>query len=147
MAPTIDRNGAVHAANGQYTFKPGQSAGYDLHEHNAYHRETIGGQEFEWDTEKAKKNEIKHNGVTFPEAATVWSDPSAITESDEKHSYDEQRYTKIGISSRFRLLYVSFCDRLSGKVKRLISARSAEKPEQARYGSRGTQKKHNRKRR
>jgi len=28
--PTIDKRGALHAANGQYTFKPGTETTYDL---------------------------------------------------------------------------------------------------------------------
>ena len=34
--------------------------------------------EFEWDPEKAARNEAKH-GVSFREAATIFNDPMAIT--------------------------------------------------------------------
>ena len=33
--------------------------------------------DFEWDSEKAASNLVKH-GVSFPEAATVFADPLAV---------------------------------------------------------------------
>jgi uncharacterized DUF497 family protein len=33
--------------------------------------------DFEWDSEKAEANLIKH-GISFPEAATVFADPFAV---------------------------------------------------------------------
>jgi uncharacterized DUF497 family protein len=33
--------------------------------------------DFEWDSEKAAANLVKH-GVSFPEAATVFADPLAV---------------------------------------------------------------------
>jgi uncharacterized DUF497 family protein len=44
--------------------------------------------EFEWDQKKAIDNEKKH-GISFREAASVFSDPSAITFSDPDHSSTE----------------------------------------------------------
>lgn len=44
--------------------------------------------EFEWDPQKAESNRRKH-GVSFEEAATVFSDPLAKPEYDVSHSEDE----------------------------------------------------------
>ena len=38
---------------------------------------------FEWDEEKARRNEAKH-GVTFEEARTILNDPFAMTVSDHR---------------------------------------------------------------
>jgi uncharacterized DUF497 family protein len=76
--------------------------------------------EFEWDKNKAESN-IKKNGVTFHEAATVFGDPLAITFQDPDHSIDEYRYITFGISRFNRLLVVSHTER-EGKT-RIISAR------------------------
>ena len=54
--------------------------------------------EFEWDPQKAASNLAKHS-VAFPEAATVFGDPLAITYSDPDHSEDEDRYLTFGHSS------------------------------------------------
>jgi uncharacterized protein len=43
--------------------------------------------EFEWDPEKAQRNLAKY-GVAFPETATVFGDPMAITYLDPDHSDD-----------------------------------------------------------
>jgi uncharacterized DUF497 family protein len=53
---------------------------------------------FEWNPQKAKKNIEKH-GISFDEAATVFSDPLSITYDDPGHSYGENRYIIIGLSS------------------------------------------------
>jgi uncharacterized DUF497 family protein len=45
---------------------------------------------FEWDEEKAKRNEVKH-GVTFDEAKTIFNDPFAMTISDPDRSDEEER--------------------------------------------------------
>ena len=78
--------------------------------------------EFEWDRQKAELNRSKH-GVSFVEAATVFSDPLAVTFDDERHSADEERYITIGNSSRGRLLVVSHTQRET--ALRIISARRA----------------------
>ena len=59
-----------------------------------------------WDQEKATKNLEKH-GVSFEEAATVFSDPLYIDFYDPDHSVDEHRYIIIGQSTAGRLLIVS----------------------------------------
>ncbi len=86
--------------------------------------------EFEWDPDKAGRNLAKH-GVAFPEAATVFGDPLAITFFDPGHSDDEDRYLTFGYSTDGRLLVVSHTDR--GDRNRIISARVATRRERKIY--------------
>jgi uncharacterized DUF497 family protein len=87
---------------------------------------------FEWDTEKAKSNIRKH-GVDFGEAMSVFGDPLEITIADPEHSYHEQRFLSIGLSSSGRLLVVSYTER-NGSI-RIISARVATAMERKNYES------------
>jgi hypothetical protein len=86
--------------------------------------------EFEWDREKAARNLVKH-GVAFPEAASVFGDPRALTFYDPDHSDDEDRFLTFARSSGGRLLVVSHTDR--GDRTRLISAREATRGERSIY--------------
>ena len=52
---------------------------------------------FEWDEEKNTKNKKKH-GVSFQEAATVFSDVYARLIPDPEHSEGEERYILMGLS-------------------------------------------------
>lgn len=79
---------------------------------------------FEWDDEKAARNERKHR-VSFENAQEVFDDPRAVPFEDLEHSSpDETRYLMIGMTS-IGLLLVSFTYR--DDTIRLISARVAEK--------------------
>ena len=49
---------------------------------------------FEWDTQKAKKNEETH-GVSFDEASTAFRDNLSLTIHDPLHSDEEDRFIKI----------------------------------------------------
>jgi uncharacterized DUF497 family protein len=63
--------------------------------------------EFEWDSNKARRNVRKH-GITFREAAMVFDDILAITYHDDAHSSsEEQRFVTMGISDTGRVLVVS----------------------------------------
>jgi len=88
---------------------------------------------FEWDESKAARNVVKH-GVAFPEAATVFGDPFAITWHDPDHSADEDRFLTFGYSESGKLLVVSHTDR--GDSVRLISARIATRKERKLYEER-----------
>ena len=88
--------------------------------------------QFEWDREKAKKNDRKHK-VSFDEAMTVFYDPLSATFDDPDHSIGEQRLITVGYSSRGRLLVVSHTER--GKAVRIISARLAITKERKRHES------------
>ena len=52
---------------------------------------------------------------------------------DPEHSEKEDRYIRIGFSSKAQLLLVAFCERLSGPVIRIISARKATPKEMRDY--------------
>ena len=88
---------------------------------------------FNWDESKDSLNEKKH-GVSFREAATVFSDENALVIPDIDHSEYEERFVIIGLSSKLRLLVVCHCFRESDTTIRLISARKATKRESELYG-------------
>ena len=85
---------------------------------------------FEWDDDKARRNQIKH-GVSFAEAATVFGNPLAITYPDPDHSAHEQRWLTMGYSERERLLVIAHAD--GGENTRIISARKATRKERQAY--------------
>jgi len=85
---------------------------------------------FEWDARKAAANLAKH-GVTFEEAASVFSDPLAYTFADPGHSIGEERMLTFGLSSAGRLLAVISTER--GAVLRIVSARKATRHERGIY--------------
>ncbi|HOD83964.1 MAG: hypothetical protein BWX88_00679 [Planctomycetes bacterium ADurb.Bin126] len=87
---------------------------------------------FEWDESKSRLNRRKH-GVTFEEAQTVFLDENALQFHDPDHSADETRFLMLGISLRLRVLVVCHCYRASDTVIRIISARKANKREEADY--------------
>ncbi|MEE4355843.1 MAG: BrnT family toxin [Desulfococcaceae bacterium] len=85
---------------------------------------------FEWNPDKAEKNMEKH-GVSFDEAATVFSDPLSMTYNDPDHSYNEERYIIIGLSSLGKLLFVSHAEK-NDRI-RIISARQLTRKERKQY--------------
>lgn len=87
---------------------------------------------FEWDEAKNRRNRRKH-GVPFEEAQTVFLDENAIRFFDPDHSADEDRFLMLGISFRLRVLVVCHCFRVNDSVIRIISARKADKAEEAEY--------------
>lgn len=86
------------------------------------------GIEFEWDENKAENNVEKH-GITFEEAAEVFSDPF-YQGGDASGSY-EQRDFIIGYSFSHRLVLVVYAER--GERTRIISARPATRYERKIY--------------
>ncbi|MBY0314882.1 MAG: BrnT family toxin [Bdellovibrionales bacterium] len=87
---------------------------------------------FDWDDTKNRINQKKH-GVWFEEAQTVWADEYSIEFFDPEHSEGEDRFIRIGLSSRSNLLIVVFCERDHGDVVRIISARKATDKEKKSY--------------
>ena len=90
---------------------------------------------FSWDARKALKNYQKH-GVSFEEAATVFSDPEGLDWEDFEHSLTEQRSTRLGFSILGRILFVVCTIRRSKDDKetiRIISARQATRKERKAY--------------
>lgn len=87
--------------------------------------------EFEWDPAKAAGNRRKH-GVSFDEAAKAVLDPRALETFDEVHSSDaEDRYRRIGMSNRGRLLTVVVTKR--NGATRIISAYRSSRAEARAY--------------
>ena len=66
-------------------------------------------QRFEWDETKAATNLRKH-GVSFEEAASVFSDALAYTFADPDHSIGEQRLLIFGFSQCGHLLAVFYSE-------------------------------------
>lgn len=88
--------------------------------------------DFTWDEPKHRRNKRKH-GVTFEEAASVFLDPSAMSNFDLDHSEPEDRFVLLGMSSSPRLLLVCHCYRQESRVIRIISARKADAKETQEY--------------
>ncbi len=91
---------------------------------------------FDWDPNKARSNQNKH-GVNFEEAATVFRDHMALSIYDQDHSYVEDRWITLGISSKGRLLVV--CHTFRKEIKesatiRIFSSRKTTKQESKQYG-------------
>jgi uncharacterized protein len=89
---------------------------------------------FEWDDRKDAANRRKH-GVSFDEAHTVFFDECALLIVDPDHSKDEDRFVLLGLSSALRTLVVCHCYRRNDII-RIISARKANREEQAEYRAR-----------
>ena len=89
---------------------------------------------FEWDEAKNRESKRKH-AVSFEEAQTVFLDENALRFYDPDHSEDEDRFLMLGISFRLRVLVVCHCYRAGDTIIRIISARKADKQEEADYWS------------
>lgn len=86
--------------------------------------------EFEWDPQKAKANESKHN-VTFYDASEVFEDYYSSTIRDPDHSQEEARYLIFGVTKSGKYLVVSYTDR-NDRI-RIISARHMTPRERKAY--------------
>jgi len=87
---------------------------------------------FVWNESKAAAN-VKKHGITFEEAATVFSDEEALRIYDPDHSDDEDRFILLGLSARLRVLVVCHCYRENDETIRIISARKATMKEKDAY--------------
>lgn len=87
---------------------------------------------FEWDDRKNALNKQKH-GVSFQEAVIVFVDENALVLPDTEHSYAENRFVILGLSSAMRILVVCHCYREQSNVIRIVSARKATKDERLQY--------------
>lgn len=90
---------------------------------------------FSWDARKALSN-LKKHGVSFEEAATVFSDPEALDWEDPEHSEFEWRSRRLGASITGKILVVAYTPRRlkDGKeIIRIISARRATQKERQAY--------------
>lgn len=87
---------------------------------------------FEWDPRTDPANQKKHY-VSFAEAQSVFFDDHAIQFYDEEHSGREDRFIMLGMSMLSRILVVCHCERHSGEIIRIISARKAKHVERMHY--------------
>jgi uncharacterized DUF497 family protein len=87
---------------------------------------------FEWSPSKASSN-LKKHGISFEEAKFTFYDEHAIQFYDDENSETEDRFFLLGISINSRIILVSHCERDSGQVIRIISARKATKRERRHY--------------
>ena len=85
--------------------------------------------EFEWDIDKNKANQKKHQ-ISFEEAAEIFRYPTYEI-VDTRVDYGETRYIAIGSNSRMTIMTVVYTER-EGRI-RLISARRANKQEKRLY--------------
>jgi len=88
--------------------------------------------EFNWDPRKDKANRKKH-GVSFEEARSVFFDENAIQFYDPDHSEEEERFILLGTNFKLNVLVVCHCFRENEHTVRIISARRADKDEEAEY--------------
>ena len=79
--------------------------------------------DFEWDDDKAAENLAKH-GVSFEEAATVFSDPCYLLQPDDTR---QGSFWAVGLSGLARLLTVVHVERTPRF--RIVSARKASNSE------------------
>ncbi|MGH8008758.1 MAG: BrnT family toxin [Candidatus Binatia bacterium] len=90
---------------------------------------------FAWDPSKARQNLTDHQ-MAFERAATVFLDPQALSDFDEEHSEEEERWLTLGVDRTGTLLVVSHTYRketAASATIRLISARKATKKETKQY--------------
>lgn len=94
----------------------------------------IGDFVFDWDENKNTNNRLKHDGLSFEVAATIWNHPHFVLDIvDERFDYEEERWIALGsLPHDARLVVVvAYCDR-SGVI-RIISARYAMAHEETAY--------------
>lgn len=92
---------------------------------------------FVWDESKSRANWRKH-GVSFDEAQSAFFDEGAWVFFDPDHSEDEDRFLLLGLSAQLRVVLVCHCFRETNRVVRIISARRANRREEAAYWSQKT---------
>jgi uncharacterized protein len=90
----------------------------------------LNGINFVWDDEKARNNPLKHDGITFQQAAEAFFDPFIIIVDASRN--EEARDAVIGLDARWNLLFVVHIER-EKNVIRIISARRATRQERAEY--------------
>jgi len=89
--------------------------------------------DWKWDEKKNLANFTKHT-IWFEEAQTIWTDPRSVEFFDSEHSFEsEDRFIRVGHSSKSRMLLVVFCERFEGEIIRIISARKATQAERREY--------------
>jgi uncharacterized DUF497 family protein len=90
---------------------------------------------FEWDADKARRNKKKH-GISFEQAATVFTDPKAISLYDTEHNKEEDRWVTLGLSVNHGLVIVCHTFQWMGQSAariRIFSSRKATQCERRQY--------------
>ncbi len=90
---------------------------------------------FEWDRTKARSNLRKHS-ISFDRAATIFLDPDMLSEYDEQHSEQEERWITMGVDHTGMVVVVCHTFEETTRdsaIVRLISARKATKAEISQY--------------
>src|SRR5258708_11912077 len=82
---------------------------------------------FSWDARKAIGNLRKH-GVSFEEAATIFSDPEGLDWDDFEHSHSERRSTRVGFSLSGGILFVGFTIPKLKKKKKTSASSTRGRP-------------------
>ncbi len=90
----------------------------------------LNGITFVWNQEKADRNSLKHDGITFQQAAEVFFDPFLVVVDASRN--DEARDAVIGLDTRWNLLFVVHIEREDNTI-RIISARKATRQEREIY--------------
>lgn len=85
---------------------------------------------FEWDLQKAARNQAKH-GICFADTFGVFDDPNALTLDQMVRG--EARHVTVGMDAFGRILVVAYTWR--GETIRIISARKATRTEMRSYES------------
>ena len=91
---------------------------------------TLRGVRFEWDETKAAANPLKHDGITFDEAAEVFFDVGARWVDASRNN--ESRLGVIGYGATERLLFVVHVE-IADEGFRIISAWRATATERRIY--------------
>ena len=92
----------------------------------------LNGITFIWNDEKARSNPLKHDGITFQQAAEVFFDPLLVVV--DARINDEARDAVIGLDKRWNVLFVVYIEREDDTI-RIISARKATRKEREYYES------------
>jgi len=90
----------------------------------------LNGTTFIWNAKKATANAVKHDGIIFEQAATVFFDPFFRLVDASRN--DEARDAVIGYDAQSRLLFVVHVE-IKDEAIRIISARKATHEEQKNY--------------
>jgi hypothetical protein len=91
---------------------------------------TLQGVAFVWDSEKARGNPLRHEGVTFEQAAEAFFDP--FLKVVEASRQEEARDAVIGMDRAGHLLFVVHIA-FERQAIRIISARKATREERRDY--------------
>jgi uncharacterized DUF497 family protein len=101
-----------------------------LDAYTGYPYETPITVDFEWDDAKAASNLDKHR-IAFDDAIGVFADPNVVIVATIREEDGEDRFKAIGRIGD-RVFTVVYAER--NGMKRLISARRANRKEEKRYG-------------